>query len=158
MLSHADLADQYTKAYAFKVEITGGASPDSNEGAWRTIRGGGLRIHEATGVTVGPDQFKHHPRGICEWEPLTLTGAVTKDRKQMLDWYKAMQEKGKEADVYRDVTVTLVGPDGADVYALNYLECWLTSYSLCPLDGDQDDVEAQETVEIVVGYSDNLLS
>jgi phage tail-like protein len=150
------LADQYSKSYGFKVEITGGAGVDSNEGAWRSCRGGGIRIHESGGCTVGPDQFKNHTRGICEWDDLVLAGAVTKDRKQMLEWYKAMQEKGKEADCYRDVTITLLRPDGTDYRNYNYLECWLTSYSLCPLNAEEDDVEAHETIEIVVGYSDNF--
>ena len=158
MLSGKHRADQYTKAYGFKIEITGGAGVDSNEGAWRSIRGGGLRIHESGGCTTGPDQFKNHTRAICEWENLTLSGAVTKDRKQMLEWYKAMQEKGKEADCYKDVSVTLIDREGNDVYTLNWLECYLMSYSLCPLNGEEDDVEAQETVEIQVGYSDNLLN
>jgi hypothetical protein len=158
MLDGKHLADQYTKSYGFKVEITGGAAPDSNEGGWRSIEGGGIMIHETGGCTVGTDQFKNHTRGICEWQPLRLVGSVTKDRKQMLDWYKNMQQKGKEADCYRDVSVTLIGPDGGDIYTLNYLECWLTSYSLCPLDAEADDQEAYETVEIVVGYSDNYLN
>jgi phage tail-like protein len=152
------LADQYSKSYGFKVDITGGGGADTNEGAWRSVRGGGIRVHEAGGCTTGQDQFKNHTRGICEWDDLVLAGAVTKDRKQMLEWYKAMQEKGKDADCYKDVSVTLINREGGDVYTINFLECFLTSYSLCPLNGEEDDVEAQETVEIQVGYSDNFLS
>ena len=72
--------------------------------------------------------------------------------------YKAMQEKGKDSDCYKDVSVTLLDREGNDVYTINFLECFLTSYSLCPLNGEEDDVEAQETVTIKVGYSDNLLN
>lgn len=154
---HKHLADQYTKAYGFKVEFSGCASPDSTEGGWRSVSGGGLRVHEDDGCTVGEDQFSNRTRGICEWQNLTFRGAVTKDRKDMLSWYKAMQEKGKEADCYKDVTITLVGPDGSDVYSINYLECFLTSYSLCPLNANESDVEAHETIEICPGYSDNFL-
>ena len=157
MLAGKHEADQYTKSYGFKVDVDG-LSPDSHEGAWRSIRGGGVRIDEVGGCTTGLHQFKNHTAGIASWEPLTLVGAVTKDRKQMLEWYKAMQQKGKEADCYKDVSVTLIDREGNDVYTLNWLECYLMSYSLCPLNGEEDDVEAQETVEIQVGYSDNLLN
>ena len=158
MLSGKHRADQFTKAYGFKVEFSGCAAPDSTEGGWRSVQGGGLRIHEDDGVTRGVDQFSSQTRGICEWEPLTFVGALTKDRKDMLTWYKNMQQKGKEADCYKDVSITLLGPDGADVYTINYLECFLSAYSLCPLNSLESDVEAQETIEICVGYSDNLLN
>jgi hypothetical protein len=157
MLSGKFEADQYTKSYGFKIDIDG-LSPDSHEGAWRSIRHSGLRIEEAGGVTPGVAQFKNMTAGICDWGSLTLVGAMTKDRKQMLEWYKAMQEKGKDSDCYKDVSVTLISREGSDVYTINFLECFLTSYSLCPLNGEEDDVEAQETVEIQVGYSDNFLS
>lgn len=157
MLAGQHLSDQYTKSYGFKIDIDG-LSPDSNEGAWRSVNHDGIRFEEVGGVTVGPDQFKNTTAGIADWGNLTLVGAVTKERKQMLEWYKAMQEKGKDADCYKDVSVTLLDRSGGDAYTLNFLECFLTSYSLCPLNGEEDDVEAQETVTIKVGYSDNLLN
>jgi tail tube protein gp19 len=152
------LADQYNRNYAFRVEISGGDGPDSNEGAWNSVRGGGLRIHETQGVTAGQDQFKNHSPGISEWQDLVLVGAVTDKRKAMLDWYKNMQEKGGPDDVYKDITITMTNREGSDTWSVNYLHCFLTAYSLCPLDGDEEDVEACETVELCVGYSDNFLT
>jgi hypothetical protein len=151
------LPDQYVKTYGFKVDIEG-ASPDSTEGGWRSVEGGGIMFEECAGVTVGTDQFKNHSQGIAQWQPLRLVGTVTKDRKQMLEWYKKMQQSGKQADCYKSVSITLLARDGTDAYSLNFLQCFLTSYSLCPLDGDAEDQEAYETVEIHVGYSDNFLS
>jgi hypothetical protein len=152
------LADQYNRNYAFTVAIGGLSAPDSNEGSWNTLRGGGVRIHETTGVTAGEDQFKNHSPGIAEWQDLTLVGAVTDKRKDMLTWYKDMQEKGGAAEVYKDVTVTIKKRDGSDSWSVNYLHCFLTAYSLCPLNGDEENNEACETVELCVGYSDNYLT
>jgi len=151
------LADQYVKSYGFKVDISGTAAADSTEGAWRSVRHSGLRIEEVA-VTTGPDQNQQMTRGICDWGELTLVGAVTAGRKDMLSWYKAMQEKGKDSDCYKDVTVTLLKTDGGDMRTYNFLECFLTSYQLCPLNSDEQDVEAQETVTIQVGHSDNFLT
>lgn len=157
-MSNKHTADQYNRNYAFRVEISGGASPDSSEGAWNTVRGGGLRIHETTGVTTGTDQFKNHSPGISEWQDLVLVGPVTDKRKDMLEWYKKCQEKGGPDEAYRDVTITIVNRDGGDLWSVNYLHCFMTAYSLCPLNGDEEDNEACETVELCVGYSDNYLS
>lgn len=156
MLSGKFESDQYVKSYGFKVDVDG-LSPDSHEGAWRSISHSGISFEEAGGVTTGVHQFKNTTAGIANWGELTLVGAMTKDRKQMLEWYKAMQQSGKDSDCYKDVSVTILDREGGDVYTINFLECFLTSYSLCPLNGEEDDVEAQETVTIQVGYSDNLL-
>lgn len=157
-MANKHLADQYNRNYAFRVEITGGASADSNEGSWNTVRGGGVRITETAGVTRGQDQFKNHSPGIAEWQDLVLVGAVTDKRKSMLEWFKDMQKKGGVGECYKDISITILNRDGGDLWSVNYLHCFLTAYSLCPLNGDEEDNEACETVELCVGYSDNFLS
>jgi len=156
--SNKHLADQYNRNYAFRVEINGGAAPDSSEGSWNSLRGGGVRIHETNGVTTGVDKYKNHSPGIAEWQDLVLVGTVTDKRKDMLDWYMEMVNKGGPDEVYKDVTVTILNRDGGDLWSVNYLHCFLTGYSLCALNGDDDDTEATETIELCVGYSDNFLS
>jgi hypothetical protein len=156
--SNKHLADQYNRNYAFRVEISGCGAPDSNEGSWNSLRGGGVRIHETQGVTCGEDQFKNHSPGIAEWQDIVLVGCVTDKRKDMLTWYTDMQKTGGAAEVYKDITITILNRDGGDLWAVNYLHCFLTAYSLCPLNGDEENNEATETVELCVGYSDNFLS
>jgi phage tail-like protein len=88
---------------------------------------------------------------------------ITPSRPYLFQWYKDMQERGDAADVYRDVTVSydVFDPQGGkipEMRTINYLDSWLTSYSLSPLDGDEDDVECMETLEIAVGYSEDFLT
>ena len=61
-------------------------------------------------------------------------------------------------DPFKDISITLFGSDGTDLYTLNYLECFLMSYTLGALNADEENEELRETVEISVGYSDNLLN
>lgn len=149
-------ADEYRRNYGFKIEIKPGPAVSATHGKWKTCRGGGIRLHESAGVTRGADPIKHHTLGTTEWEDVVLTGAVTAERKDMLQWYTDMVEKGAAGDCFRDVTITWLKRDGSDDKNVNYLECFLTGYSLTPLDGDEEDVECIETVEICVGHSDNF--
>jgi hypothetical protein len=158
MIGHQDRPDQFARNYGFHVEISGGDAATSTNGAWKTFRGGGLRIHESQGCTRGEDKFKNHTRGICEWDDIQLTGALTADRKNMLQWYLDMVNTGDEGACYRDVSLIYLGPNGTETHRVNWLECFLTAYSLTPLDGDEEDVECVETIEICVGYSDNYLT
>ena len=150
----ATRADEYERNYGFRIEISPGPPSDAVHGQWKTCRGGGLRVHE-TEASRGTDKFAEHTAGICEWEDVVLTGAITADRKDMLDWYKNMVDKGDAGSVYRSLSITLLNRDGSDSTSINYSECFLTAYSLTPLDGGEADVECIETVEICVGYSEN---
>lgn len=61
-------------------------------------------------------------------------------------------------DPFKDISITLLGTDGGDLYTINYLECFMMSYTLGALNADEENEELRETVEISVGYSDNLLN
>ena len=150
-------ADEYVRNYGFRVEFKPGPPPDATHGKWKTFRGGGIVLHETAGVTTGEDNTQHHSLGTCEWENITLTGQVTKERKDMLQWYQDMVQKGAEGDCFRDVTLTWLKRDGADDRAVTWNECFLIGYSLTPLDGDEMDVECIETIEICTGYSPDYL-
>jgi hypothetical protein len=60
------------------------------------------------------------------------------------------------SDYSRDISLTLLNSAGEDGTNYNFLDSFLTGYSLPPVDSREDNVEARETVEIVPGYSDNL--
>ena len=149
-------ADKFDRNYGFRVEISPGPPADAVHGQWKTIRGGGLRLHESV-CSTGQDSITQHTLGICEWEDLVLTGAINSDRKDMLQWYDDMVNKGDAGSVYRSVTVTRLNRDGSDMNATTWNECFLTAYSLTPLDSEEEDVECIETVEICTGYSDDYL-
>jgi hypothetical protein len=147
--------DQYEKNYGFKVEFSPGPPSDQTHGKWKTFRGGGLRLHSQC-TSRGTDKFKEYSLGTCEWENVVLTGQVTAERKDMLQWYKDMVEKGDTSDCFRSLTLTWSQRDGSDRRTITWNECFLTGYSLTPLDGDADDQECIETVEVCVGYSENF--
>lgn len=153
----AERADEYRRNYGFRVEFSPGPPPDATHGKWKTFRGGGLILHETAGVTRGTDKVKHHSLGTCEWQDIVLTGEVTGERKDMLQWYQDMVEKGAEGDCFRSVTLTWLKRDGGDDKAVTWNECFLSAYSLTPMDGDEDDVPCIETIEICTGYSENFL-
>jgi hypothetical protein len=146
--------DEYAKATGFQVDIKGGDGAESTDGAWKAVRGGGLRFNENQGCTTGDDKFIQHSLGQREWEDLTLIGPVTKSRKAMLKWYL---DTVKGEDHRRDLSVIILGPDTKETHRYNYLDCFLTAYSLTPLDGESDQ-ECEETIEICLGRSDNYLS
>jgi hypothetical protein len=151
---HHDGADMN---YGFRVDFTPGAAADKTEGKWRTFEGGGLLLHESNGVTRGTDSFTHHTLGTCEWQDIRLTGFVTAARKDMLQWYQDMVQKGGEAECFRDVTLTWLKRDGTDGKEVTWHECFLTSYALTALDGECMNENSIETIEICTGYSSNYL-
>lgn len=150
-------ADQYIKNYGFRVEFKPGPPPDATHGKWKTFRGGGLRLHSQA-ASRGTDKIKQYTLGTCEWENIVLTGQVTAERKDMLQWFQDMVEKGAEGDCFRSVTLTWLNRDGSDGRSVTWNECFLCGYSLTPLDGDADDEECIETVEICVGYSEDFFN
>jgi phage tail-like protein len=152
-MGFAERQDQYAKATGFQVQITGASAEGTTDGSWKVVRGGGIRFNENAGTTTGSDKFMQHSLGQKEWDDLTLIGPVTSSRKDMLNWYKDTVA-GK--DHRRNVSIIILGPDGKSTHQYNYLDCFLTSYKLTPLDADSEQ-ECEEEVTICVGYSDNYL-
>jgi len=154
MGDYAELPDQFSTAIGFQVEITGAAGPATTDGAWKAVRGGGLRFNEGDGVTVGGNQFKDASHGLREWDDVTLIGPVTKTRKDMMKWYL---DTVKGEDHRRNLSIIILGRDGQETHRYNYLDCFLTGYSMTPLDSDDDASLCEETVTICVARSDNYL-
>lgn len=153
-MGFAERQDQYTKATGFQVEISNSGDPKSTDGAWKVVRGGGLRFNENQGVTTGQDQFNQHSLGQREWDDLVLIGPVTKSRTAMLKWYT---DTVKGQDHRRNVSIIILGPDGQETHRYNYIDCFLTSYRLTELDAESEK-ECEEEVHIAVHHSDNYLS
>jgi len=147
--------DEYSQCTGFSVDITGAkGAQDGAGGSWKCVRGGGLRFTEAAGTTLGTDQFMQHALGQKEWEDLVLIGTISKDRKDMLQWY---DDTVAGKDWRRNVTVNIHGRDGKVTHHYNFLDCFLTSYRLTELDADSEQ-ECEEEVHICVARSDNYLT
>jgi hypothetical protein len=153
-MGFAERQDQFNKATGFQLEISGAAGAGATDGSWKSVRGGGVKFVENAGVTRGDDKFYQHSLGQCEWQDLSFTGTLTKTRKDMLKWYTDTVD-GK--DHRRNVSVIILGPNSQEVHRYNYVDCFLTNYSLTPLDGESE-AECEETIEICVSRSDNYLS
>jgi hypothetical protein len=149
-------ADKYIRNYAFRVEFSPGPAPDATHGKWKSFKGGGVRLCEEE-VGIGTDKFEETTLAINEWEDITLVGDMTPERKDMLQWYKDMVEKGGEGECFRDVTLTFLDRQGNDLNSISWHECFMTSYSLTDLDASQKSTPLQETVVICTGYSDDYL-
>src|SRR5476651_1625655 len=137
-------ADQYVIASGFKLDITGGADPQGPDGSWKTVNGGSLQFDVVAGASTGGDQFMQGSLGQKQWQNLNITGPVTSSRKDMLTWVADMTA-GKADKLRRNVTITVVQKDGSDGIAYNYLNCFLESYQLTSLSGD----DASECFEAI---------
>jgi phage tail-like protein len=146
-----ELPDQFSKAIGFQVEITGAAGAGETDGSWKAVRGGGIRFAENSGVTMGQDKYAQNSLGMREWEDVTIIGPVTKSRKDMLTWYL---DTVKGDDWRRNISIIVLNYDGSELYRYNYMDCFLTAYSLTPLDAESE-VECEETIEMCVGYCEN---
>lgn len=149
--------DEYEKNYGFTVEFKPGPAADQTHGKWKTFRGGGLRLHSQC-ASRGTDKIKEYTLGTCEWEDITLTGQVTAERKDMLQWFDDMVEKGGSAECFRSLTLTWKTRDGNPRRTITWNECFLTGYALTPLDGDADEEECIETIIVCPGYSEDFFA
>jgi len=147
-------SDDFSVATGFTVEIEGvKGNKQTADGSWKVCRGGGIRFNENAGTTRGTDQFMHHTLGQREWDDLVFIGTISKDRKDMLQWYK---DTVAGLNHRRNITVNIHGRDGAITHHYNFIDCFLTSYRLTELDADSEQ-ECEEEVHICVGRSDNYL-
>jgi len=151
-MADAMRADQYVIASGFKLDITGGPDPGGPDGSWKVVNGGGLKFDVVTGASVGGDQYMQGSLGQKVWENLNLTGPVTATRKDMLQWVADMTA-GKADKLRRNTTVTMINKDGSDGIAYNFTNCFLESYQLTDLSGDNAS-ECFESISVNVGRSD----
>jgi len=151
----ASRSDDFSRASGFTIEIEGSkGNKQTADGSWKVIRGGGIRFNENSGTTRGSDQFMQHALGQREWDDLVLIGTISKDRKDMLQWYK---DTVAGENHRRNITVNIHGMDGNVTHHYNFLDCFLTSYRLTELDADSEQ-ECEEEIHISVGRSDNYLT
>jgi hypothetical protein len=154
MADYAQRVDQYTVAFGFQVEISGGDAVTSREGSWKRVDWNGCRLLEVSDATVGTEQFHQHTHGQREWTDLTLVGALTGKRKAMLQWYKDTVA-GK--DHRRNISLILLARDGTELKRYDLQDTFIIGYQLTQLEGGGQQ-ECEETVTICVGSSNNYLS
>jgi|SRR5579871_2378883 len=147
--------DEFSSAHGFQVEISGGADAKGTDGSWKMVRGGGLRIEEASGVTRGDDKHRHFSPGKKVWEDIHLVGPVTKTRKDMLKWFNDTVS-GDEDKKRRNISIIILGKNGKETHRYDYNDCFMTSYRMTELDAE-GQVECEEEIGICVGYSPNYL-
>ena len=135
---HNFLPDQYNRVHGFSVEITGGQPGTGNEGSWLSVSHGGVSF-EVVGPSTGGDPAKDKPLGVISIEEISLVGALTKDRKGMLDWLNGALA-GK--DVVIDVTFDIDNRGEQNLRTFNYLDCYPTFYQPPDVEaGDHSDLE-----------------
>lgn len=152
--------DQAYQRRRFRVEISGSGSPpsaDKNEGRWKSCSWSGLTWETDTSATTGEDQFTQTTTGLKDWGTLTLVGAITAARDDMIQWYQDTLE-GKKC--FRTVAITLVDSKGDDVAGsqATYEDCFIEEYRLDELHGQAENRELCETVVIRVGFSLDALN
>lgn len=141
----------------FTVEISGGSDPRSTGGVWLSVSGGGLEFKEEENPT-GDDSLQLKTAGQARWADLVLRGPLSADRKDIITWWKDMNDKGEAANCYRTVTVNFYNRDGGDVDSIAYNDCWLKEYRLTPADSRAGSENMFEEVVIDIGFSTDFFA
>jgi hypothetical protein len=149
--------DAFVRKSRFLVEISGGSDPKSSGGVWLSISGGGLEFKEEA-VPIGDDSLQLTTAGQGRWTDLVLRGPITGDRKDIVNWWKDMNQKGKKEDCYRTVTVSFLNRAGETVDSVSWSDCWLKEYRLTPADSNAGSEYMFEEVVIDVGFSTDFFS
>jgi len=144
--------DAAVRRSRFTVEISGGSDPKSTGGVWLAISGGGIEFKDEANP-VGGDSLRLTTAGQGRWQDLVLKGPMTANRKDIVTWWKDMNEKGEDTNCYRTVTITFYNRDGAEVDTISYNDCWLKEYRLTPADSRAGSEFMFEEVVIDVGWS-----
>lgn len=149
--------DAAVRRSRFTVEISGASDPKSTGGVWLSVQGGGLEFKGEANPT-GNDSLRLTTAGQGRWQDLTLKGPMTANRKDIVTWWKDMNEKGNDTNCYRTVTVTFYARDGSEVDTISYNDCWLKEYRLTPADSLAGSEYMFEEVVIDVGFSTDFFS
>lgn len=152
--------DQAYQRRRFRVEISGTGSPpsaDKNEGRWKSFSWSGLTWETDDTATTGEDKFVQTTTGLKDWGTLTLVGAITASRDDMIQWYQDTLD-GKQC--FRSVSVIIVDSKGEDVPGsqVTFEDCFIEDYRLDELHAQAHNRELCETVVIRAGYSLNALN
>lgn len=144
--------DAAVRRSRFTIEISGGSDPKSTGGVWLSIQGGGMEFKEEANPT-GADALRLKTAGQGRWQDLILRGPLSADRKDIVTWWKDMNDDGAPGKCYRTVTITFYDRSGAEVDTISYNDCWLKEYRLTPADSNAGSEYMYEEVVIDVGFS-----
>lgn len=149
--------DAAVRRSRFTIEISGGADPKSAGGVWLSVQGGGIEFKDEACPT-GADSLRLTTAGQGRWQDLILKGPMTANRKDIIQWWKDMNDVGSPDKCYRTVTITFYNRDGAEVDTISYNDCWLKEYRLTPADSRAGSEYMFEEVVIDVGFSTDFFS
>jgi hypothetical protein len=109
---------------------------------------------ELTPVSAGTEGSTRYMKLVTECGRIEISSA----RTDIDDWLNTMINQSDPAASYREVALSLLDRDGTILNTIDYQECFLTSYSVTPLNAGQQNEPVRETITINVGYSDNFLN
>lgn len=139
MIGGRQQADEYSKAYGFKVEISG-----LEPMVVRAVEGIAVRV-EVEELAVPGEPIVRKLPGRVKYDNITLKRGVVSE-SPFFDWLDDVR-LGRGAPARRDVTITLLDRQGSDVRTIHYEECFLSGYELAPFDtaGAGEGLEEQAT-------------
>jgi len=117
--------------YGFRVEISGSAVDTTS--TWTYLMGGEITIQQSSSSTRGTDQFQDaYTPGISYVGEVMLVGPLA-ERPDVINWITDILE-GSSGSPYRDITITEVDRDGADMGSFTYYEAFPTAFRSTTLD------------------------
>ena len=121
----------------FTVTITSKDGKTEIDDSWETVSGGELELlaSEATPSAA----VARIRKSVSE---LFLQGPPSISRKAFLTW---LDEAGSGKDSRRDVTITLLRPDGSAARITVYHDCFITHYTFPELDSSSHDALQERT-------------
>ena len=139
-------ADSVARSYGFTVDIQGASAGASSDNSWKKWQGGGVQFQTQPAAASGTDRFKSAASGAREITEIELSGPLgAQSRRPMLEW---IRDTAKGTSAARNVVVNILGRDGKVTGSRTYFDCLITSYSLTPLNADNQDEELIERITI----------
>jgi phage tail-like protein len=117
-------SDQVSKAYGFRVEISGLAPMPV-----RVVEGIALNVAVVEVEAPGEAIVRKIP-GRLKWENITLKRGVVAD-SPFFRWLQSAAQ-GDDSELFKDVSITLLDRAGNDLHTVEYVECFLSGYELVP--------------------------
>lgn len=128
--------DDYLRVKGFLVEVSGAQAGKVVDGNWKRVTGG-AEVIEVAETTIGNDIYKTFAPGHSHITPLVLEGGMTKDRKIIYEWIKAIED-GK--DFRKMITITPLSIEmGKATKKHVYHDCFIEQYEFPALDSEIHD-------------------
>jgi phage tail-like protein len=126
MIGGSNRADEVSKAYGFRVEISG-----LEPMAVRAVDGIALNLKVEELEVPGETIVRKLP-GRLKYDNITLKRGLVSE-SPFFEWLDDVR-LGRGAPARRDISITILDRQGSDVRTLDYQQCFLSGYELAPLD------------------------